>query len=103
MAAAHTLAWLVAMWPDFGRLDPTESPMMWTLGTVVDSKVARLTVHQLPALSLRALSLRAPASAQTSPARCLGTTFSTSPLTSSNSVETVILLPSTASGALLGR
>src|SRR5512139_3538363 len=98
MAAAHTLAWLVAMWPDFGRLEPTESPMMWTLGTVVDSKVARLTVHQLPALSLRA-----PPSAQTSPARCLGTTFSTSPLTSSNSVETVILLPSTASGALLGR
>src|SRR5512139_780943 len=98
MAAAHTLAWLVAMWPDFGRLDPTESPMTWTLGTVVDSKVARLTVHQLPAPSLRA-----PASAQTSPARCLGTTFSTSPLTSSNSVETVILPPSTASGALLGR
>src|SRR5512139_3525293 len=98
MGAGDSLAWLVAMWRDSGRLGPSGSAMMWTWGIVVDLKVDRLTVHQLPARSFRA-----PASAQSSPARCLGTTFSTSPLTSSNSVETVILPPSTASGALLGR
>ena len=66
--------------------DSVASPSTCTPFTAFDSMVRQSTSHQ------RLLVVMRPACAAMSPARCGGTTFSTSPFTSSNSSFTVIAL-----------
>ncbi len=54
-----------------------ESPSTWTFFTLTDSKVRKSTSHQ------RSFAVTTPAERAMAPARCGGTTFSTSALTAS--------------------
>ena len=65
------------MWPDLGI--PVAiwiaSPRTWTFFTLTDSNVRKSTSHQ------RSLAVTTPAARAIAPARCGGTTFSTSAFT----------------------
>jgi hypothetical protein len=99
IAPAAILAWLFAMLADFGiaGAESVASPRTCTPFTAFDSMVRQSTSHQ------RLLVVMRPALAATSAARCGGTTFSTSPFTSSTSSRTVIELPSTPTARELPR
>src|SRR5262245_21943317 len=99
IAEAAILAWLFAMLADLGiaEAESVESPRTCTPGTATDSAVCQFTAHQ------RLLAVTSFACCAMSPARCGGTTFSTSPLKESNSVLTVMLFTSTSFASWFGR
>ena len=67
------------MWPDFGIAGAIwiASPSTCTFFTLIDSKVRKSTSHQ------RLFAVITPAARAIAPARCGGSTLSTSALTSS--------------------
>ncbi|MNC92583.1 hypothetical protein D3C83_90370 [compost metagenome] len=87
------------MLPDLGMAGPESvaSPSTCTPLAASDSVVRQSTPHQ------RLLAVISPALTAMSPARCGGTTLSTSPFTSSTSSLTVLLRASTPTALELPR
>ena len=79
IADAQTFACEFAMCPDFGMAGAIwiASPSTWMFFTLIDSNVRKSTSHQ------RLFAVITPACRAMFPARCGGTAFSTSALTSS--------------------
>ena len=85
------------MWPDLGIIgaEKVASPSTWMPGAAVASMVSQFTPTQ------RLLMFSRPAVRARSPARCGGTTLSTSARTSSNS--SLATLPATSFSSALAR